>query len=129
MMSMVVGAEVQNTYMGCSFPSCRFLVRADGLLPNPLLPGVHLEDRLEPRSRAGTSVGAPGGGECVCVHAVIPGQARTLSRVRMVSPWAAGCTVTCEEASDVRVRAKGNLCPLNMELISPLPSRRSQRVS
>ena len=51
------------------------------------------------------------------------------SRVRMVGPWAEGCTVTHEEASDVRVRAKGNLCPLNMELISPLPSRRSQRVS
>ncbi|XP_070335311.1 uncharacterized protein [Odocoileus virginianus] len=30
----------------------RFLVRADGLLPNPFLPGVHLEDRLEPHSRA-----------------------------------------------------------------------------
>lgn len=52
------------------------------------------------------------------------------SRVRMVrSPWAAGRTVTREEASDVRVRAKGNLCPLNTELTSPLLSRHSQRVS
>lgn len=51
------------------------------------------------------------------------------SRVRMVrSPWAAGRIVTREEASDVRVRTKGNLCPLNTELTSLL-SRHSQRVS
>ncbi|CAN0091857.1 unnamed protein product [Rangifer tarandus platyrhynchus] len=52
----------------------RFLVRADGLLPNPFLPGVHLEDRMEPHSRAGTSAGPPGGGEYRSVH---PGERST----------------------------------------------------
>ena len=47
------------------------------------------------------------------VHACCDSRAgEDSSRVRMVrSPRAAGCTVTHEEASDVRVRAKGNLRP------------------